>query len=65
MVYSILKAVLPPHNDNMKAANYLINEIATKIEWVNVSHFMSQLLTTDELWQEWKFKTPVIYNALQ
>lgn len=98
VIFSILKAVLPPHHDNMQAANYLINEIGAKIEWVavrpdslfnedkespytvvksptrsplfnagrtsriNVSHFMSQLLTTAELWQEWKFKTPVIYN---
>lgn len=100
-IFSILEAVLPPHSDNMKAANYLVNEIGTsndRIEWVavrpdslfnedkeskytvvksptrspifnagrtsriNVSHFICQLLTTDALWREWKFKTPVIYN---
>ncbi|NTV46783.1 MAG: SDR family oxidoreductase [Chlorobiales bacterium] len=101
VIFSILYALLPPHTDNMKAADYLINEIGTRndrIEWVavrpdslfdeekeskysvvgsptrspifnagrtsriNVSHFMSELLTTDALWQEWTFKTPVIYN---
>ncbi len=101
VIFSILKVFLPPHKDNIEAANYLITEIGTsndRIEWVavrpdslvnedkesnytvvssptrspifnagrtsriNVSQFMSQLLTTDELWQEWKFKTPVIYN---
>lgn len=31
---------------------------------INVSHFMSELLTNDDLWQEWKFKTPVIYNEV-
>ncbi|NTV47308.1 MAG: SDR family oxidoreductase, partial [Chlorobiales bacterium] len=101
VIFSILYALLPPHTDNMRVADYLINEIGTRndrIEWVavrpdslfdeekeskysvvgsptrspifnagrtsriNVSHFMSELLTNNELWQEWKFKTPVIYN---
>lgn len=29
---------------------------------INVSHFMAELLTNENLWKEWKFKTPVIYN---
>lgn len=103
VIFSILYALLPPHTDNMKAADYLIKEIGTsnnRIEWVavrpdslfdedkeskytvvnslmrspifnagrtsriNVSHFMSDLITNDDLWQAWKFKTPVIYNEV-
>lgn len=29
---------------------------------INVGHFMVELLTNDKLWQEWKYKTPVMYN---
>jgi nucleoside-diphosphate-sugar epimerase len=29
---------------------------------INVSHFMAELLVNDNLWQKWKYKTPVIYN---
>jgi nucleoside-diphosphate-sugar epimerase len=29
---------------------------------INVSHFMTELLINDHLWQKWKYKTPVIYN---
>lgn len=29
---------------------------------INVSHFMAELLTNEELWNKWKYKTPVIYN---
>jgi len=104
VVLSLLKALLPPHRDNMKAANYLIEEIGkntSNIEWIavrpdtltnedtksaydvyespirspifnagitsriNVSHFMTELLTIEELWQKWKFKMPVIYNKEQ
>lgn len=35
---------------------------AGKTSRINVSHFMVELLVNDRLWQEWKFKTPVIYN---
>ena len=100
MVFSVLKLVLPPHKDNMLAANYLVYKLGnnTNIEWVavrpdslfddenvskyeihsnkirsaifnpgktsriNVSHFIAELVTNDALWQEWKYKTPVIYN---
>ncbi|WP_062051790.1 NAD(P)-dependent oxidoreductase [Bacillus sp. JCM 19034] len=101
IIHSILKIFLPPHRDNIKAANYLINEIGTKdemIEWVivrpdtlvnheekssyevyespirsplfnagktsrmNVSHFMIDLVTVDQTWTNWLFKTPVVYN---
>jgi putative NADH-flavin reductase len=101
IVLSILKLLLPPHRDNVKAANYLNEEIGKdneKIEWIavrpdtlvnednkstyevyespvrspvfnagktsriNVSQFMVELLLNEELWQEWKFKMPVIYN---
>ena len=33
-----------------------------KTSRINVSHFMAELVTNDKLWQEWKHKTPVIYN---
>lgn len=100
IVFSALKILLPPHKDNMLAANHLVYKlgIETGIEWVavrpdslfdeecvskydiynnkirsaifnsgktsriNVSHFMAELVTNDKLWQEWKHKTPVIYN---
>ena len=32
---------------------------------INVSHFMVELLVNDRLWQEWKHRTPVIYNKEQ
>jgi nucleoside-diphosphate-sugar epimerase len=30
---------------------------------INVGHFMAELVTNDALWQKWKGKMPVIYNA--
>jgi nucleoside-diphosphate-sugar epimerase len=100
LVFSLLKVVLPPHKDNMLAADHLVHKLSTKsnIDWVavrpdslfnednvseyeihnkkirsaifnpgktsriNVSHFMVELITNDKLWEEWKHKTPVIYN---
>ncbi|RJQ57370.1 MAG: NAD(P)-dependent oxidoreductase [Stygiobacter sp.] len=100
IIFSLLKILLPPHKDNMLAANHLVNKLSseTNIEWVavrpdslfdedevteyeihskkirspifnpgktsriNVSHFMVELITNDKLWQEWKHRTPVIYN---
>lgn len=34
-----------------------------KTSRINVSHFMAELLTDEELWERWKFKMPVIYNV--
>lgn len=104
LILSLLNLILPPHRDNVSAANYLINEIGQddeKIEWVavrpdtlvdaenesaydlyessirspvfnagttsriNVSHFMAELLTNEQLWEKWRYKTPVIYNQQQ
>ncbi|MEW6196756.1 MAG: NAD(P)-binding oxidoreductase [Bacteroidota bacterium] len=100
IVFSLLKLLLPPHKDNMLAADQLVFKLGTNtnIEWVavrpdslfdeeneseyeihnhkirspisnpgktsriNVSHFMAELVTNDQLRQEWKHKTPVIYN---
>jgi nucleoside-diphosphate-sugar epimerase len=100
IIFALLKIFLPPHNDNMIAANYLVNKIGEKsnISWVavrpdslineenvsdyeahdqkvrgpifdpgktsriNVSHFMVELITNDNLWNNWNNKTPVIYN---
>jgi nucleoside-diphosphate-sugar epimerase len=33
-----------------------------KTSRINVSHFMAELVINDKLWQEWKQKTPVLYN---
>ena len=96
IIFSLLKVLLPPHRDNMLAADYLVHN--SSIDWIavrpdslideedvseyeihnhkirsplsnpgktsriNVSHFMAELVTNDKLWQEWKHKTPVIYN---
>lgn len=100
IVFSLLEVILPPHKDNMLAANQLVDKLGSKseIEWVavrpdslfdeenvsqyeiqnsktrsaifnhgktsriNVSHFMAELVTNENLWQQWKHKTPVIYN---
>lgn len=100
IIFSLLKLLLPPHKDNMLAADYLVNALGTKtkIDWVavrpdslfdeeleseyetyekkirspifnpgktsriNVSNFMAELVTNEKSWQEWKYKTPVIYN---
>jgi putative NADH-flavin reductase len=100
IIFSLLKVLLPPHRDNMLAADYLVYKLGsnTNINWVavrpdslideekeskyeiqnhkirsplfnsgktsriNVSHFIAELVTNDKLWQEWKHKTPVIYN---
>jgi nucleoside-diphosphate-sugar epimerase len=101
LILSILKLLLPPHLDNVKAADCLQNDIKEStgtIEWVavrpdtlinndaesayevfdspirsplfdagtvsriNVSNFMIRLLTNNDLWQQWRFKMPVVYN---
>jgi len=100
IVFSLLKILLPPHKDNMLAADHLVYKVGSKtnIDWIavrpdsllneenvseyelhnnktrspifnpgktsriNVSNFMAELVTNDQLWQEWKHKTPVIYN---
>jgi hypothetical protein len=102
IILSILKLLLPPHRDNVMAADYLhegIGKEHEKIEWIavrpdalinrdnvsaydvhespirspifnagttsriNVGQFMVELVLNEELWQEWKFKMPVIYNT--
>jgi nucleoside-diphosphate-sugar epimerase len=100
LIFSLLEIVLPPHKDNIGAADHLVygSGASDMLEWVavrpdslfdeenksdyeicesktrspifnsgktsriNVSHFMAELLTNDNLWQKWKCKTPVIYN---
>ena len=101
IILNILELLLPPHRDNVRTAEYLINEIGTNtnIEWaavrpftliteenassyaadefpregalsgnlktsrINVGHFISELVTDNELWEKWKYKLPVIYNS--
>jgi hypothetical protein len=36
--------------------------VAGKTSRINVAHFMSQLVTCDETWSQWKGHMPVIYN---
>ncbi|WP_096154139.1 MULTISPECIES: NAD(P)-binding oxidoreductase [Bacillus] len=101
IIFSVLELLLPPHRDNIKAANHLIREIGKedeKIEWaivrpdtlvnhdeessyeifespvrsplfnpgktsrINVSRFITELVTVEKTWIEWRFKTPVVYN---
>jgi len=33
-----------------------------KTSRIQVAHFMAELLSKDELWQQWLYKTPVIYS---
>jgi len=102
LVLSLLQFFLPPHRDNVKAAQFLIQEVGRqdeKMEWVmvrpdtlvnndeesayetwesttrspvfhpgqtsriNVSHFMAELVSNEELWNTWVFQAPVIYNS--
>ena len=35
---------------------------AGKISRINVAHFMAELITNDETWNNWKGQMPVIYN---
>lgn len=30
---------------------------------INAGHFMAALVTEDDLWEEWKFRMPIVYNA--
>jgi nucleoside-diphosphate-sugar epimerase len=46
------------HNNKLRSP--IFN--AGKTSRINVSHFMVELLTNENLWDEWKHKTPVIYN---
>lgn len=38
---------------------------AGKTSRINVANFMVRLLKNDDLWEKWKYKTPVIYNIGQ
>lgn len=56
--------------DEDKESSYIIKHCrvrspifnAGKTSRINVSHFMAELVTDEELWKKWLFKTPVIYN---
>lgn len=101
IVRALLYLLLPPHRDNMLAADTLVRREnpPERVEWVavrpdtlidehqvsayeavrtftrspvfdagktsriNVAHFMASLLEDEELWERWRFKTPVIYNG--
>jgi len=38
---------------------------AGKTSRINVAHFMMKLISNEELWNEWKFCLPVVYNKEQ
>ena len=60
IIFALLMGLLPPHRDNIKAANFLVNEIGTqdeKIEWVAVR---PDTLINDEQESSYEiFETPV------
>ena len=98
----LLYFTLPPHADNVEAAEYLINEVGEhpNVEWCcvrpgdlldghenedyevvgsvdpskgvvlgpwktsrfQVAHFMASLGEGGKVWEDWKFRTPVIYS---
>jgi nucleoside-diphosphate-sugar epimerase len=101
IIFGLLMNLLPPHRDNVMAAEFLIKKIGNQdemIEWVavrpdtlidsdevsayevcespvrspmfdagetsriNVGHFMAELASDESLWNQWVFKTPVLYN---
>ena len=101
LVIGALRVLLPPHNDNEKASEYLRRELGQEdgiINWavvrpdnlidrdevspyeihpspvrsaifdpgktsrINVAHFMADLFTDEEKWNNWRGQTPVIYN---
>lgn len=35
---------------------------AGQVSRINVGHFMAELITDDDIWQQWKGQMPVIYN---
>jgi len=67
IIFSLLEFLLPPHRDNIKTANYLINEIGKqneKIEWVAVR--LDTLINNEEESAYKVFESPVrspIFNA--
>jgi len=102
LVMGLLHVLLPPHRDNVKAAEFLRKEIGPdddNLQWVivrpdnltdaeevteydsfespirdaifdagqtsriNVAHFMTELISKPELWQQWCGKMPVLYNS--
>ncbi len=38
---------------------------AGKTSRINVANFIMKLVSNEELWNKWKYKTPVIYNKEQ
>ncbi len=52
------ESVYEIHNNKLRSP--IFN--AGKTSRINVSHFMVELVTNEKLWDEWKHKTPVIYN---
>jgi nucleoside-diphosphate-sugar epimerase len=48
------------HNNKLRSPVFN----AGKTSRINVSHFMVELVTNEKLWDEWKHKTPVIYNKI-
>ena len=57
--------------DEDTVSSYTVHESPTrsaifnagKTSRINVAHFMTELASSESLWQEWKGKMPVIYNS--
>lgn len=101
IIFLLFYFLLPPHKDNINAANYFVKTIGTEdsnIKWVivrpdnlieldtvtsykleikrnrspifnpgktiriNVSNFIVDLISDENLWNSWEFRAPVIYN---
>jgi len=67
IILSLLKLILPPHRDNVKAANYMIKEMGEddeKIDWIAVRP--DTLVNNDDESSYKVYKSPVrspIFNA--
>ncbi len=96
----VLRGLVPPANDNQRAADFLISEIGKGspfVQWAvvrpdtllegdvseysvhedivsslfrpdstnmaNVAHFMCELVTDPQVWDEWRGELPVVVNA--
>ena len=59
--------------DDGEVSGYEVYETVTrsplfdpgKTSRINVSHFMAELMTSEELWARWRGRLPVLYNSSQ
>jgi len=67
IIFALLMLLLPPHRDNVKAANYLINEVGTQVENIEWVAVRPDTLVDDDLESSYEvYESPVrspIFNA--